>query len=87
MAAAAAGEYQQAESARIEAYAIFETGPEKRLLAFTPDAALKVERLFWEGDGTTPGPLPPDRRTRRAWRVFGNRAKRSTVNWKRRRPR
>jgi high-affinity iron transporter len=55
IAAAAAGEYQQAESARIEAYAIFETGPEKRLLAFTPDAALKVERLFWEGDGTTPG--------------------------------
>ena len=55
VAAAAAGEYQQAESARIEAYAIFETGPEKRLLAFTPDAALKVERLFWEGDGTTPG--------------------------------
>jgi high-affinity iron transporter len=55
MAAAAAGEYQQAESARIEAYAIFETGPEKRLLAFTPDAALQVERLFWEGDGTTHG--------------------------------
>jgi high-affinity iron transporter len=55
MAAAAAGEYQQAESARVEAYAIFETGPEKRLLAFTPDAAVKVERLFWEGDGTTPG--------------------------------
>lgn len=55
MAAAAAGEYQQAESARIEAYAIFETGPEKRLLAFTPDAAMKVERLFWEGDGATAG--------------------------------
>ena len=36
VAAVAAGEYQQAESARIEAYAIFETGPEKRLLAFTP---------------------------------------------------
>ncbi|MCA9878247.1 MAG: FTR1 family protein, partial [Thermomicrobiales bacterium] len=55
VAAAAAGEYQQAESARIEAYAIFEVGPEKRLLAFTPDAALQVERLFWEGDGTTTG--------------------------------
>jgi high-affinity iron transporter len=55
VAAAAAGEYQQAESARIEAYAIFETGPEKRLLAFTPDEALRVERLFWEGDGQTPG--------------------------------
>jgi high-affinity iron transporter len=55
MAAAAAGEYQQAESSRIEAYAIFETGPEKRLLAFTPDEAQKVERLFWEGDGQTDG--------------------------------
>jgi high-affinity iron transporter len=55
VAAAAAGEYQQAESSRIEAYAIFETGPEKRLLAFTPDEALRVERLFWEGDGQTPG--------------------------------
>ena len=55
MAAAAAGEYQQAESSRIEAYAIFETGPEKRLLAFTPDEAQKVERLFWEGDGQTRG--------------------------------
>ncbi len=55
VAAAAAGQYQQAESSRIEAYAIFETGPEKRLLAFTPDEALKVERLFWEGDGQTVG--------------------------------
>jgi high-affinity iron transporter len=55
VAAVAAGQYQQAESARIEAYAIFETGPEKRLLAFTPTEAQRVERLFWEGDDTTPG--------------------------------
>jgi high-affinity iron transporter len=55
VAAAAAGQYQQAESSRIEAYAIFETGPEKRLLAFTPGEAQRVERLFWEGDGETPG--------------------------------
>ena len=55
LAAAAAGQYQQAESSRVEAYAIFETGPEKRLLAFTPDEALRVERLFWEGDGQTHG--------------------------------
>lgn len=55
VAAVAAGQYQQAESSRIEAYAIFETGPEKRLLAFTPTEALRVERLFWEGDGQTPG--------------------------------
>jgi high-affinity iron transporter len=55
VAAAAAGQYRQAESSRIEAYAIFETGPEKRLLAFTPTEAQRVERLFWEGDGQTPG--------------------------------
>jgi high-affinity iron transporter len=55
VAAVAAGEYHQAESARIEAYAIFETGPEKRLLAFTPSEAQRVERLFWEGDGQTRG--------------------------------
>jgi high-affinity iron transporter len=55
VAAVAAGQYQQAESARIEAYAIFETGPEKRLLAFTPTEALRVERLFWEGDDATAG--------------------------------
>jgi high-affinity iron transporter len=53
--AVAAGQYQQAESSRLEAYAIFETGPEKRLLAFTPGEAQRVERLFWEGDGQTPG--------------------------------
>ena len=55
VAAVAAGQYQQAESSRIEAYAIFETGPEKRLLAFTPTEAQRVERLFWEGDAQTPG--------------------------------
>ncbi|MBA2597512.1 MAG: FTR1 family protein [Chloroflexia bacterium] len=55
VAAVAAGQYHQAESSRIEAYAIFETGPEKRLLAFTPSEAQRVERLFWEGDGQTPG--------------------------------
>jgi high-affinity iron transporter len=55
VAAVAAGQYQQAESARLEAYAIFETGPEKRLLAFTPATAQRVEQLFWEGDGKTPG--------------------------------
>jgi high-affinity iron transporter len=55
VAAVSARQYQQAESSRIEAYAIFETGPEKRLLAFTPGEAQRVERLFWEGDGETRG--------------------------------
>ena len=55
VSAAAAGQYQQAESARIEAYAIFEVGPEKRLLAFKPNEVLNVERLFWERNGQTTG--------------------------------
>ena len=55
VAATAAGQYQQAESSRVEAYAIFETGPEKRLLAFAPTTAQRVEQLFWEGDGATRG--------------------------------
>ncbi|MGH2561224.1 MAG: FTR1 family protein [Thermomicrobiales bacterium] len=50
-AAVAAGQYRQAESARLEAYAIYDVGPEKRLLAFDPDRAAHIERLFWQGDG------------------------------------
>jgi high-affinity iron transporter len=54
-AAVAAGQYSQAEASRIEAYAIFESGPEKRLLAFAPSLAQKVEALFWQGSGDTNG--------------------------------
>ncbi|HEX5498403.1 MAG TPA: FTR1 family protein, partial [Thermomicrobiales bacterium] len=54
-AAVAAGQYRQADATRLEAYAIFETGPEKRLLAFAPQHAQRVEQLFWEGDGQTRG--------------------------------
>jgi high-affinity iron transporter len=54
-AAVAAGQYTQAESARLEAYAIFEAGPEKHLLAFAPSLATRIEQLFWQGTGDTPG--------------------------------
>jgi len=54
-AAVAAGQYQQAESARIQAYAIYETGPEKHLLGFAPNVALRAEALFWQGNSTTRG--------------------------------
>ncbi|HET7092272.1 MAG TPA: FTR1 family protein, partial [Thermomicrobiales bacterium] len=54
-AAVAAGQYRQADATRLEAYAIFETGPEKRLLAFAPQHAQRVEQLFWEGNGQTRG--------------------------------
>lgn len=48
-AAAGAGQYQQAEQARLEAYAFFEFGPERRLKAFDPGLALDVEGLIWFG--------------------------------------
>jgi high-affinity iron transporter len=48
-AAAAQGEYALAESARIEAYAVLETGLEQRLRGFAPDLAMRVETLFWSG--------------------------------------
>ncbi|HEU0164690.1 MAG TPA: FTR1 family protein [Thermomicrobiales bacterium] len=50
-----AGNWDQAESARLEAYAIYEVGAEKRLLAFAPDLANRTEQLFWQGTGSTPG--------------------------------
>ncbi len=55
LAAAAAGQYQQAESARLQAYAVFETGPEKHLLGFAPRIAQETEALFWTGTGDTRG--------------------------------
>ncbi len=54
-AAVAAGQYKQAESARLEAYAIFDAGPEKRLLGFAPNTAARIEALFWAGNGDVPG--------------------------------
>lgn len=48
-AAVGAGQYQQAEQARLEAYAFFEFGPERRLKAFDPGLALDVEGLIWFG--------------------------------------
>lgn len=47
--AAAQGEYQLAESARLEAYALLELGIEQRLRGFAPDLAVQVESLFWQG--------------------------------------
>ena len=39
-AAAGAGQYNQAEQARLEAYSFFEFGPERRLKAFDPGLAI-----------------------------------------------
>ena len=57
-AAAGAGQYRQAEQARLEAYAFFEFGPERRLKAFDPGLAL---------DDRGPD-LVRRRRAARAWR-------------------
>jgi high-affinity iron transporter len=53
--AARAGEYDLAESARLEAYAIMEVGPEARLIVFAPQLKLRLEELFWHGQGETKG--------------------------------
>jgi high-affinity iron transporter len=51
----AAGRYRQAEQTRVELYAIFEFGPERRLQAFDPALANDVEGLIWFGALKRPG--------------------------------
>jgi len=51
----AAGRYRQAEQTRVELYAIFEFGPERRLQAFDPALAAEVEGLIWFGAGDHQG--------------------------------
>lgn len=53
-AAVRAGDYAMAESARLEAYAVMESGPEARLTSLDPELKLRVEALFWNGDATNP---------------------------------
>ncbi len=53
--AARAGQYDLAESARLEAYAIMEVGPEARLIVFAPQLKLRLEELFWHGQGEPKG--------------------------------
>ncbi|MDF2627785.1 MAG: iron permease [Symbiobacteriaceae bacterium] len=53
--AVAAGQYELAESARLEAYAVLETGPEPRLVAFAPQFIPSIENLFWHGSAGAEG--------------------------------
>lgn len=53
--AAAAGQYDLAESARLEAYAMLESGPEARLVAAAPQLKAPIEDLFWNGQGDNKG--------------------------------
>jgi high-affinity iron transporter len=48
-AAVGAGEYRQAEQARLEAYAFFEFGPELSLRSLAPGVVARVEALVWFG--------------------------------------
>ena len=48
-AAVSASEYEQAEQARLSAYAFFEFGPEPKLRAFDPQLVAEVEGLVWYG--------------------------------------
>jgi high-affinity iron transporter len=50
-AAAASGEWGRAEQARLEAYGIFELGPEQRLRGLAPSLFQEIEGLFWYGEG------------------------------------
>ncbi|HWT91758.1 MAG TPA: FTR1 family protein, partial [Solirubrobacteraceae bacterium] len=45
----AAGQYRQAEQTRVETYAVFEFGPERRLAAFDQGLANDIEGLIWFG--------------------------------------
>lgn len=49
------GQYEKAESARLEAYALLETGPEARLIVLAPQLAPGIETLFWNGQDEQKG--------------------------------
>jgi high-affinity iron transporter len=48
-AAAAVGDWKRAESARLEAYGIFELGPEQRLRGLASSLFREIEGYFWYG--------------------------------------
>ena len=49
------GQYDEAERTRIEAYGLFESGPELRLANLAPVLSREIEGLFWEGSGGLEG--------------------------------
>lgn len=55
MVAVRNGEYALAESSRLDAYAIMETGPEAKLMVFAPQLKLQLEELFWNGQAQNKG--------------------------------
>ena len=77
-AAAGAGQYRQAEQARLEAYAFFEFGPERRLRSFDQGLALDVEGLIWFGSADQEGLAKLIANARAAPRRSARRGSRST---------
>ncbi|MCC6222611.1 MAG: FTR1 family iron permease [Thermoleophilia bacterium] len=55
LSSARQGRYEDAERARLEAYAVFESGPELNLAQRAPGASRELEGLFWEGAGGSKG--------------------------------
>ncbi|MBZ0294035.1 MAG: FTR1 family protein [Anaerolineae bacterium] len=49
--AVADNRYTDAEQSRLQAYALFDFGPEQRLMAFSPELAQQIDALFWYGTG------------------------------------
>ena len=54
-AAVNAGEREQAEQARLSAYAFFEFGPERLLRRLDPQLTTEIEGLIWYGARGTEG--------------------------------
>ena len=79
-AAVGAGQYRQAEQARLEAYAFFEFGPERRLRGVDPGSALDIEGLIWFGAGGHDGLADADRQARAAARDPRDARSRSTTS-------
>lgn len=48
-------QYPLAENARIEAYAILDTGIEQKLRGFAPELSVQIESAFWTGEPGHPG--------------------------------
>jgi high-affinity iron transporter len=55
MEAVAAGDYAQAESLRLDAYATLESGPEAKLTIFAGQLVPPIESLFWYGQDNARG--------------------------------
>jgi high-affinity iron transporter len=73
-AAVASGEWGRAESARLEAYGVFELGPEQRLRGLAPSLFREVEGYFWYGAAGVDGLVQLLKRKAAATEIAATRA-------------